>query len=151
MFKSIEGDATLIRTATEEDVKDLASLMGELGYPTTTKEMEQRFTKINSNPLYNTLIAEKDGIIVGMIGMFLGFGYEKNENYVRIIALVVHSKYRKHGIGKELIHGAEKWAFKQGVEKLALNSGNRRERDDAHQFYMKQGFEGTAIGFYKKV
>ena len=141
----------MLRNATAEDVTDLALLMGELGYPTMEKEMEQRFTKINANPLYNTLIAEKNGIIVGMIGMFLGFGYESNENYVRIVAMVVHSKYRRHGIGGKLIEGAEKWAKEQGVKKLALNSGDRNERDGAHVFYTNKGFEGTATGFYKIV
>jgi GNAT superfamily N-acetyltransferase len=139
----------MIRTATEEDIKDLASLMGELGYPTTPKEMELRFNKINSNPLYKTIVAEIDGVIVGMIGMFLGFGYEKNEDYIRIIAFVVHSKHRKKGIGGHLIQGAEEWALKKGVRKLALNSGNRSERDHAHNFYTNRGFEGSATGFYK--
>lgn len=139
----------MIRTATEKDVEDLAKLMGELGYPTTTKEMELRFNKIDSNPLYNTLLAEIDGKIIGMIGMFIGFGYEKNEDYIRIVALVVDSKYRKQGIGGELIQATEEWAMKKGVKKLALNSGNRSERDGAHHFYTNKGFEGSATGFYK--
>lgn len=53
--------------------------------------MEDRFSKINSNSSYNTQVAEKDGVIVAMIGMMLGFHYETNENYVRIVALVVDS------------------------------------------------------------
>lgn len=145
-----EGDM-MIRSATEKDIKALAKLMGELGYPTTTTEMEQRFHKINANQLYNTIVAEIDGVIVGMIGMFLGFSYEKNEDYIRIIAFVVHSKYRQQGIGGALIQGAEKWATKNGIKKLALNSGNRSERDDAHQFYTNRGFEGSATGFYKVI
>lgn len=141
----------MIRTATEKDIDDLAKLMGELGYPTTVKEMAQRFYKIKANPLYNTLVAEMDGVIVGMIGMFVGFGYEKNEDYIRIVALVVDSKYRKQGIGGALIQGAEEWAMKKGVKKLALNSGNRSERDGAHHFYTNKGFEGRATGFYKEL
>ncbi|WP_245308257.1 GNAT family N-acetyltransferase [Halalkalibacter urbisdiaboli] len=111
--------------------------------------MEQRFAKISSNPLYNTQVAEVDGQIVGMIGMILGFHYEKNENYIRIVALVVDSKYRKNGIGDRLIQKAEEWAKEQEINKLVLNSGNRSERNDAHHFYTKRGFEGKAIGFYK--
>ncbi len=139
----------MIRPANEEDVVDLAKLMGELGYPTTEKEMEQRFNKINSNSLYHTIVAEIDGEIVGMIGMFLGFGYEKNEDYIRIVALVVDSNYRKQGIGGELIQAAGEWALKKGVQKIALNSGNRSDRKDAHKFYTNRGFEGSATGFYK--
>jgi len=141
----------LIRKAIQKDVSQLAILMGELGYPTTTDEMETRFSKISLNPLYNTQVAEKNGVIVGMIGMMLGFSYDKNEDYVRIVALVVDSEYRKLGIGKKLIEKAEEWAKGQGANKMALNSGNRSERDDAHHFYIKQGFEGSATGFYKSL
>lgn len=55
----------------EADVSQLAVLMGELGYPTTTDEMEHRFTKINSNSMYNTFLAEENGVVVGMIGVSL--------------------------------------------------------------------------------
>src|SRR5690625_1880238 len=101
------GGIVLIRKASQEDVEQLSFLMGELGYPTTPNEMEGRFLKINSNPLYNTLVAEKDGDIVGMVGMILGFHYEKNENYVRIVVLVVDSQYRMQGIGRRLIGRTE--------------------------------------------
>src|SRR5699024_631347 len=101
--------------------------MGELVYPTTTAEMEFRLSKISSNSFYNNQIDEKNGVIVGMIGMLLGFHYEKNENYVRIVALVVDSEYRKQGIGERLIEKAEEWAKEQGANKIVLNSGNRSE------------------------
>src|SRR5699024_1718698 len=94
-------------------------------------------------------IAEKNGVIVGMIGMLLGFHYEKNENYVRIVALVVDSEYRKQGIGERLIEKAEEWAKEQGANKIVLNSGNRSERDDANDFYTRRVFEGSSTGFYK--
>jgi len=141
----------MIRLATEADVKGLAKLMGELGYPTTEKDMEQRFKKINANPLYRTIVAEIDGSIVGMVGMIVGYRYENNEDYIRIVALVVDSKYRKKGIGKNLIEKAEEWAINQGIKTLVLNSGNRVVRNDAHQFYVHNGFEGRATGFYKEL
>jgi|SRR5690625_803259 len=139
----------LVRKAADKDITQLAVLMGELGYPTTAEEMELRFNKINSNPLYKTRVAEKNGAVVGMIGMMLGFHYEKNTNYIRIVALVVDTKYRKQGIGEKLIVEAEKWAREQGANKVVLNSGNRAERKDAHHFYTKRGYEGKATGFYK--
>src|SRR5690625_6322577 len=98
--------------------------MGELGYPTTTDEMGSRLSKISSNSLYNTQVAEKNGVIDGMIGMILGFHYEKNENYVRIIALVVDSEYRKQGIGEKLIEKAEEWAKEQDRKSTRLNSSH---------------------------
>lgn len=141
----------MIRKAVQEDVEQLAFLMGELGYPTTPNEMEERFSKINNNSLYNTLVAEQNGDIIGMVGMILGFHYEKNENYVRIVALVVDSQYRKQGFGRRLIERAEEWAIELGAKSIVLNSGNRSERDDAHRLYIGQGFEGKATGFYKTI
>ncbi|WP_341457168.1 GNAT family N-acetyltransferase [Oceanobacillus zhaokaii] len=141
----------MIRKAKENDISQLAVLMGELGYPTTKEEMEQRFSKIHLNPLYNTQVAENDGVIVGMIGMTLGFHYEKNGNYVRIVALVVGSEYRRQGIGAALILAAEEWAKERGANRLVLNSGNRNERNEAHNFYTNRGFEGKATGFYKQL
>lgn len=141
----------MIREAIQKDMSQLAVLMEELGYSTTTDEMTLRFSKIGPNALYNTQVAEMDGVIVGMIGMMLGFHYEKNENYVRIVALVVDTEHRKKGIGDKLISKAEEWAKEQGAIRVVLNSGNRSERDDAHHFYIKRGFEGSATGFYKSL
>lgn len=141
----------MIREAKQEDVADLARLMGELGYPTTKDEMQNRFEKINSDPSYNTQVIEADGNIVGMIGMILGYHYEKNDNYIRIVAMVVDSKFRKQGFGGKLIEKAEEWAREKGASKIVLNSGNRNERTDAHLFYERKGFEGKATGFYKEI
>ncbi|NIK11506.1 GNAT family N-acetyltransferase [Alkalibacillus almallahensis] len=139
----------MIRPAQQTDLSAITKLMGELGYPTNEQDMAHRLNKINSNPMYNTQVAERHGMVVGMIGMILGYHYEKNDDYVRIVALVVDSHYRKQGIGQELIQEAEKWAKQQGAGRLVLNSGNRGERADAHQFYTNLGFEGKATGFYK--
>lgn len=139
----------MIRKATMEDVSELASFDGGLGYPTTDEEMKGRFKNIGTNLLYNTQVAEVNGNIAGMIGMNLGYHYEKNGNYIRIVALVVDQNYRRQGIGERLIQTAEEWAREKGATKLVLNSGNRDERSDAQQFYKDRGFEGKATGFYK--
>lgn len=71
--------------------------------------MEHRFSKINANSLCNTQVAEKNGVMVGMIGKIVGFYYKKDENYVRIVALIVDSKYRKIEVGEKLIEKAKEW------------------------------------------
>lgn len=111
--------------------------------------MKGRFKNIGTNLLYNTQVAEVNGNIAGTIGMNLGYHYEKNGNYIRIVALVVDQNYRRQGIGERLIQTAEEWAREKGATKLVLNSGNRDERSDAQQFYKDRGFEGKATGFYK--
>ncbi|SEN34524.1 hypothetical protein [Niastella yeongjuensis] len=39
----MNNNTIIIRQATVKDVPDLATLMNELGYPTTVVEMQQRF------------------------------------------------------------------------------------------------------------
>ncbi|MCF6139529.1 GNAT family N-acetyltransferase [Pseudalkalibacillus berkeleyi] len=64
-------------------------------------------------------------------------------------SFVVDSNYRRRGIGKKLMQEIESWARNQGVTAIALNSGNRKERKDAHQFYFSMGFEAKSIGYGK--
>ncbi len=138
-----------IREATKNDVPQMVSLMEQLGYPTALEQFKQRFEKIFTNPCYHTLIAEFEDQIVGMAGLCTDLFYEHDGSYVRIVAFVVDSKYRRKGIGKKLMQEIESWARDQGFIAIALNSGNRKERKDAHQFYLSIGFEAKSIGYGK--
>lgn len=138
-----------IRKAEKNDIPALALLMEQLGYQTTEEEMKERFLLIEANESYYTLVAEDDGEVIGMVGLCKGFYYEKNGIYARILAFVVDENYRNVGIGKQLILEAEKWAFNQEASGITLTSGNRKEREVAHQFYKKMGYNALSIGFVK--
>ncbi|MFD2681920.1 GNAT family N-acetyltransferase [Bacillus seohaeanensis] len=140
-----------IREATMNDIVELTRLMEHLGYPTTIENMKKRFINIESNPDYKTFLAAYDGKIVGMIGLVKGFYYEMDGFYVRIVALVVDSNYRNQGIGKKLLEEAEMWARKIGANGIGLNSGNRSERINAHNFYKNRGYIEKSIGFAKSI
>ncbi|MFC4023667.1 GNAT family N-acetyltransferase [Oceanobacillus longus] len=116
----------LIRKAEENDVPHLARLMGELGYPTTIEEMEARFSNINASPFYHTFVAEVNGIVAGMIGMIWSHHYEKNDDYVRIVAFVVDSNYRKQGVGKKLLLETEVWAKEKRDSKACFEQWKPR-------------------------
>lgn len=140
-----------VRDATLNDVPSLVPLMEELGYPTSVDTFQSRFNLIITNPCYHTLVAELDGRVVGMAGLHTGLFYEYDGINVRIVAFVVNSNYRRKGVGKKLIQEAESWARKQGAISIGLNSGNRPERKDAHQFYLSMGYEAKSIGFGKRL
>ncbi|MBS4206315.1 GNAT family N-acetyltransferase [Lederbergia citrea] len=140
-----------IREATINDVEELTSLVEQLGYPATVESMKTRFKNIESNPDYHTLLASYDGKIVGMIGLVKVFYYEIDGSYVRIVAFVVDSNYRSKGIGKNLLEEAESWARKTGATGIGLNSGNRPERTNAHNFYKNMGYIEKSIGFAKSL
>lgn len=140
-----------IRKATSQDIDKLASLMGELGYPTTREQMHIRFHNIEAAPDHYTLVADYEGEIVGMIGFHTGFSYNDDGIYARIIALVVDSNYRSKGIGKLLLTEAENCARNLGATGIGLNSGNRSERERAHQFYKDRGYSAKSTGFVKSL
>ncbi len=48
-------DELIIRNARSADVEALASLMTELGYPTSSEDMYRRFEAISADPSYATL------------------------------------------------------------------------------------------------
>jgi ribosomal protein S18 acetylase RimI-like enzyme len=60
-------------------------------------------------------------------------------------AMVVDEKHRGKGIGTQLIHEAIKSSKDKGLKRLELDSGFQREK--AHEFYMKLGFEKRAFLF----
>ncbi|MGN8645751.1 GNAT family N-acetyltransferase [Gracilibacillus sp. HCP3S3_G5_1] len=125
--------------------------MGQLGYPTTIEKFTKRFNTIITDQSYQTLVAEWKGDIVGMVGIRTGLFYEYDGSYVQIAAFVVDKRFRGKGIGEQLIKEIEFRANQHGAKYIVLNSGNRKEREEAHRFYMKMGFEANSIGFSKKL
>ena len=137
------GDAELF------DAAELAALACELGYKTTTAEMESRLVSILRDPRYKTLVARKDDKICGMIGTFSASSYLHNDLSGRIIALVVSTDSHRCGIGAELVAAAEKDFAQRGIKRVTLTT--RFEREEAHQFYEKLGYEQNGWRFVKQL
>ena len=78
-----------IRLAELSDAQAIASLMGELGYPTRAAEMQMRLEPILQDSRYRTFVAVRGGKICGMIGTFCHHSYEHNNVGGRILALIV--------------------------------------------------------------
>jgi GNAT superfamily N-acetyltransferase len=113
--------------------------------------MEVRFREIVGKPDYKTLIAEAEGTIVGMVGACIGYYYEHDGTYLRVLAMVTSATVRNKGIASALLTAIEEWGLKQGASAVFLNSGNRKEREAAHAFYLRRGFEAKSTGFVKKL
>ena len=128
-----------VRAAEMTDAPVLATLMGELGYPTRTSEMEMRLEQVLKNPHYATFVAVADGKVCGMIGTFAHYGYEYNSLAGRILALVVADGMRGRQIGRKLIAAAEHNFARRNIRRIAVY--NRLTRTDAHRFYEQLGYE----------
>jgi GNAT superfamily N-acetyltransferase len=140
----------IVRAYEAADLEVVASLMEDLGYPTTTDEMQRRMDVILSNPFYHTFVAELEGQAVGLIGIRLSTNYEVDDVVTYISALVVRKELQGQGIGKQLIRYVEDWSIHNGSNLLYLTSGIKEERKAAHELYLKLGFEITGYRFVKR-
>lgn len=138
----------------EQDLKrinELLVLYEELGYPTIAEDLFNRLKKLYSHEDYYLLFLIKDDVIIGLSGMCKMLFYEKNGEYMRLLAFVINSNYREKGYGTLLLKESEILATQLGCEAITLNSGNKEERDNAHSFYKGNGFENKSSGFSKSL
>jgi ribosomal protein S18 acetylase RimI-like enzyme len=137
-----------IRDASPHDASDLANLVTELGYGVETKELWSRIEKMPPG-FYRTLVAVEEDKVVGFIGLLTLPVYEHSRPIGWILALCVSVDQRDKGIGKSLIDAAESHYREEGVTDVRLNSG--LQRDKAHGFYEKMGFDKSGYRFKKKL
>ena len=143
-----ESDLDLtIRAAQLSDAAVLASLMGELGYPTSEADMQLRLERIAADERYRTFVAVRRGGVCGMIGTFTSYTYEHNDLGGRILALVVSKEARRSGLARQLIATAEKDFARRNITRVAVNT--RFERDGAHKFYENLGYTRNGFRFVK--
>jgi GNAT superfamily N-acetyltransferase len=97
----------IIGSAQNADVETLANLMTELGYPTSSEQMRRRFEAISADPSYCTLVDERVGELLAMVGLRFERSYGSDDSCARIRALVVGSEHRGRRVGRTLISVAE--------------------------------------------
>jgi GNAT superfamily N-acetyltransferase len=136
-----------IRSACLKDSLEIAGLMSQLGYPTSSDEMKERLAAILLNSDFKTFVAKYQTEIVGVIGVGVFHYYERNGKYGRLLALVVDEKWKGHGIGGSLVAEAERWLKEHKVSSIIVNSG--KQRHNAHRFYEQLGYEETGLRFVK--
>ncbi|MDW4163910.1 GNAT family N-acetyltransferase [Staphylococcus saprophyticus] len=132
-------------------INELLVLYEDLGYPTIAKDLVNRLNNIYNHQDYYLLLLVKDDVIIGLSGMCKMLFYEKNGEYMRILAFVINSNYRGKGYGTLLLKESETLANLLGCKAITLNSGNRIDRDNAHSFYKSNGFEKKSSGFSKNL
>ena len=138
-----------VRGARANDIPALASLTGELGYPTTPEQMADRLSRIARDTDRATFVAEQDGRVVGYAGVWCGQNYDADPPQSRVVALVVDSTARRQGIGGALMEAVEAWSRQQNVGVIVLNTGDGRT--EAHTFYERRGYRSTARRYLKRL
>ena len=98
--------------------------------------------------LGDVLVAEDDGEVVGVCQVIVFQHFQHAGGWCcEIESVHVRSDRRSRGIGALLLQAAEELARARGCYRIQLTSHNVRE--DAHRFYVVNGYGQTSQGFKK--
>jgi GNAT superfamily N-acetyltransferase len=140
-----------VRPLRLEDAQVAAALAGQLGYPSTTEDIERRFRLLDGSPLDALFGAETEAhMLVGWVHVQRHYSLELDP-YALVVALVVDEHYRGGGVGRALLEATEQWARDHSLAEMRVRSNVTRER--THRFYEARGYRNTKTShtFYKKL
>jgi len=139
MAKQADNQRIIVRRARTNDAPQLAELSGQLGYPTTAKEITKRMRKLKPASQNALFVAEThDAGVVGWAHVSVTHLVEVGTR-AELNGLIVAEGQRSLGAGARLLEAAEDWARKHGCPSMSVRSNVIRER--AHKFYERQGYE----------
>ncbi|MFM2485273.1 GNAT family N-acetyltransferase [Celerinatantimonas yamalensis] len=123
-----------IRQAIPSDHARIALLSGQLGYPVTIEQVQQRINKLGAHQ--QIWVYEQNAQVLAWLQLDRQYQLTSGE-HLEILAFVVDEAYRGQGIGQQLLDWVKQLACQQSIE-LRVRSQVKRER--AHQFYQQHGF-----------
>lgn len=135
-----------VRDARVADAPAIVPLLEELGYPAIPEVIARRLealAQINET----VLVAECEGELLGLITVHVTPVLHRPTYVGRITTLVVAKRAHGRGIGRALVHAAERLLASRGCALLEVTSN--RKRTDAHAFYERLGYEATSVRFWK--
>ena len=139
--------AVTLRAAREADAEHVASLMTELGYPSTAEGVKDRLRGSLSSQTSCCLVAEAENKVIGMMSVELIPYFPTGSTICRVTSLVVSSQHRSRGVGEKLMTAAATFARKHGCAGIEVTSSERRV--DAHRFYQRLGFARAGLRFFQ--
>lgn len=136
--------ALVVRRAEARDSNDAARLLVQLGYHRDATSVEQDLRTGAAGVVY---VAVAGVQVVGLLAMSERVQFHWGALIASVDALVVDRANRSGGVGASLLATAVAHAERDGCILIELHTNRRRRR--AHQFYKRQGFEGTSAYFVK--
>ena len=127
-----------VRPMTIHDVRRVADLAGQLGYPSTEAQIRRRFEAVAADPGSAVFVAEDpDGRVIGWTHVVLR-AFMEMDLYAEIAGLVVDATARRQGAGRALVTAVETWAKGRGCAALSVRSNVKRQ--ESRPFYEGIGF-----------
>ena len=138
-----------VRDAIIEDATVIATLLGELGYPSQPEGVRARLARLLAREGSRVFVAERSPKALGVLGLHRMPVLTSLGDIAMIIALVVTERARGAGVGRLLVARAEEQARVWQCERIMVTSAERRA--DAHAFYQHLGYEYTGRRFAKGI
>ncbi len=129
-----------IRPVRLDDAEAAARLTGELGYPIDADGMRRRLEPLLQLADHVVFVAVRGGDVLGWIHAAVVM-HLQSEPRVEIGGLVVTETARGQRVGAQLVSRTEQWARQRGFAAILVRSQIKRE--DAHRFYLREGYERT--------
>lgn len=135
--------APTVRLATAGDVKVVHELLQHLaesiGQSSKFKSRTEDFLKhgFSGDAHFHVLLAEQDGVAVGLSLFFYNYSSWLGELGVYIQDLVVTSEARTSGVGQLLVRETARYAQQHGAAHMRLSVD--RDNPGAMRFYQKIG------------
>ena len=139
----------VVRDAIIEDASVIATLLGELGYPSQPDGVRSRLARLLARDGSRVFVAERSANVLGVLGLHRMPVLTSLSDIAMIIALVVTERARGAGVGRLLVARAEEQARVWQCERIMVTSAERRA--DAHAFYQHLGYEYTGRRFAKGI
>lgn len=136
-----------IRNARPDDAPSLATLLGELGYPTELDLVRERVEQLASRAEAVTRVAVVSGRVVGMSTLVFRPTLHEIGDVARLTAVVVDTAQRGQGIGRQLVADAERIAWSRGAGRMEITSAEYRH--EAHSFYEHLGYRHNGRRYTK--
>lgn len=133
----------MIREAGSQDKEALEKLYRMLSPGAPVKVLPEQIEAIRQAPHQFLFIYEADGKVAGTVMLIIGlsamFG---TQPFGLMEYLAVNEASRRQGIGTRLVEFAIGFCREKQCTRLILLSGAARQ--DAHRFYERLGFDGSA-------
>lgn len=136
-----------IRPCGNEDFEGVVALLRQL-WPDKHIDMAMLrvvYERALGSPMQHHICAVQDNIVVGMGSLSINNNLWREGYLGYIEELIVDERFRKQGIGTQLLEHLVSVAKNQGCRCVELDAAFQRE--EAHRFYEKRGFQPRAYLF----
>jgi GNAT superfamily N-acetyltransferase len=141
-----------VRPASPDDATAIASLLGELGYPSSPDRVRARMMRLlthgtEARDAVLVAVDEDAGDTIGVLALHRFAALHDDADVALIMALVVGEKARGRGVGRRLVDAAVDTARAWGCTRMLVTTHVRRA--EAHAFYEHLGFDFTGRRYVK--